>query len=271
MKSSHNDEKSVKHLKEVIETLKKQNLKLKIENKNLQGLKDIINKLQEEKMDLSRRLMEMEGEAVLYKDNNNINDEMLYIPRKSSRFSTISQRESFNKISNVSSKEIKVLSLMKISSSNFSLISKKNLNNEINMLKDELDKKNKIISDFEKSEKKKNITDLFSRNMQMKKNSNSKEINDSIFEENESHINLENNIYKEIENILEEKRNFVIKTLTRENFSFDILKEKRKDNNSNNNTKIDVNKINIEQILELIKQRKKKVEITKKFLEEKIS
>ena len=139
------------------------------------------------------------------------------------------------------------------------------------MLKDELDKKNKIISDFEKSEKKKNITDLFSRNMQMKKNSNSKEINDSIFEENESHINLENNIYKEIENILEEKRNFVIKTLTRENFSFDILKEKRKDNNSNNNTKIDVNKINIEQILELIKQRKKKVEITKKFLEEKIS
>ena len=266
MKSNHNDEKSIKHLKEVIETLKKQNLKLKIENKNLQGLKDIITKLQEEKMDLSRRLMEMEGEVVLYKDNNNINDEMLYIPKKSSRFSTISQRDSFNKIS---SREMKNLPSMKISSSNFSLISKINFTSEINMLKDELNKKDKIISDLEQSGKKKNITDIISRNFQMKKGSDSKEINDSIFEETESHINLENNIYKEIENILEEKRNFVIKTLTRENFSFDILKEKQKDNN--NNIKIDASKINIEQILELIKQRKKKVEITKKYLEEKLS
>ena len=268
MKTNHNDEKSIKHLKEVIETLKKQNLKLKIENKNLQSLKDIITKLQEEKMDLSRRLMEMEGEVVLYKDNNNINDEMLYIPKKSSRFSTISHRDSFNKISNISSREMKNLPSMKISSSNFSLISKINFTSEINMLKDELNKKDKIISDLEQSGKKKNITDIISRNFQLKKGSDSKEINDSIFEETESHINLENNIYKEIENILEEKRNFVIKTLTRENFSFDILKEKQKDNN---NTKLDASKINIEQILELIKQRKKKVEITKKYLEEKLS
>ena len=98
MKLNHNDEKSVKHLKEVIETLKRQNLKLKIENRNLQGLKDIIIKLQEEKMDLSRKLMEMEGEAVLYKDNININDEILYNPKKESRFSTISQKESYQKI-----------------------------------------------------------------------------------------------------------------------------------------------------------------------------
>ena len=269
MKSNHNDEKSTKHLKEVIDSLKKQNLKFKIEIKNL---KDIINKLQEEKMDLSRRLMEMEGEVVLYKDNNNINDEMLYIPKKSSRFSTISQRESFHKISQASSREIKILPSMKISSNNnFSIISKINLTSELNMLKDELNKKNKIISDLEKSGKKKNITDIFSRNFPMKKESNSKEINDSLFEENESHINLENNIYKEIENILEEKRNFVIQTLTRENFSFDILKEKKIEKDKEINTKIDTNKINIEQILELIKQRKKKVEITKKYLEEKIS
>ena len=269
MKSNHNDEKSTKHLKEVIDSLKKQNLKFKIEIKNL---KDIINKLQEEKMDLSRRLMEMEGEVVLYKDNNNINDEMLYIPKKSSRFSTISQRESFHKISQASSREIKILPSMKISSNdNFSLISKINLTSELNMLKDELNKKNKIISDLEKSGKKNNITDIFSRNFPMKKESNSKEINDSLFEENESHINLENNIYKEIENILEEKRNFVIQTLTRENFSFDILKEKQKEKDKDINSKIDTNKINIEQILELIKQRKKKVEITKKYLEEKIS
>ena len=223
-------------------------------------------------MDLSRRLMEMEGEVVLYKDNNNINDEMLYIPKKSSRFSTISQRESFHKISQASSREIKILPSMKISSNNnFSIISKINLTSEINILKDELNKKNKIISDLEKSGKKKNITDIFSRNFPMKKESNSKEINDSLFEENESHINLENNIYKEIENILEEKRNFVIQTLTRENFSFDILKEKQKEKDKDINSKIDTNKINIEQILELIKQRKKKVEITKKYLEEKIS
>ena len=265
MKSNHNDEKSTKHLKEVIDSLKKQNLKFKIEIKNL---KDIINKLQEEKMDLSRRLMEMEGEVVLYKDNNNINDEMLYIPKKSSRFSTISQRESFHKISQASSREPS----MKISSNNnFSIISKINLTSELNMLKDELNKKNKIISDLEKSGKKKNITDIFSRNFPMKKESNSKEINDSLFEENESHIYLENNIYKEIENILEEKRNFVIQTLTRENFSFDILKEKQKEKDKDMGSKIDTNKINIEQILELIKQRKKKVEITKKYLEEKIS
>ena len=98
----------------------------------------------------------------------------------------------------------------------------------------------------------------------MRKYSDTKEVNDSLFEENESHINLKNNIYKEIENILQEKRNFVIQTLTRENFSFDILQEKE-----NKGTSLNAN--NIQQILELIKQRKKKVELTKKYLEEKIS
>ena len=258
MKSNHNEEKSVKHLKEVIETLKRQNLKLKIENRNLLSLKDIISKLQEEKMDLSKKLMEMEGEVVLYKETNDINDEMLYNPRKSSRFSTISQKDSFHKIPSSSSKEIKKIS-MKITKENFCIISKNNLREEIELLKNELIKKEKIIEDLKKN-KKKNITDIFPRNYQIKKNSDTKEINDSFFDESESQINLENNIYKEIENILEEKRNFVIQTLTRENFSFDIIKEKVKDN-----------KNDIEQILELIRQRKKKVEITKKYLEEKIS
>ena len=48
---------------------------------------------------------------------------------------------------------------------------------------------------------------------------------------------------------------------------FDILKNKENDINK----KMEFNTNNIEQILELIKQRKKKVEITKKYLEEKIS
>ena len=59
----------------------------------------------------------------------------------------------------------------------------------------------------------------------------------------------------------------MIKTLTIENFCFDILNNKENDINK----KMEFNTNNIEQILELIKQRKKKVEITKKYLEEKIS
>ena len=265
MKTNHNEEKSVKHLKETIETLKRQNLKLKIENRNLLSLKDIITKLQEEKMDLSRKLMEMEGEVVLYKDTNDINDEMLYNPRKGSRFSTISQKESFHKIPSSSSKETKK-ETMKITKENFCILSKYNTSEEIDLLKNELIKKDKIIEDF-KFNKKMNISDIFSRNFQLRKNSDTKEINDSMFDENESQFNLETNIYKEIENILEEKRNFVIKTLTIENFCFDILKNKE----NAINKKIEFNTNNIEQILELIKQRKKKVEITKKYLEEKIS
>ena len=228
-------------------------MKLKIENRNLQGLKDIIIKLQEEKMDLSRKLMEMEGEAVLYKDNININDEILYNPKKESRFSTISQKESYQKISHTSSKEIKT-SPMKICSTNFNIISKGNKNEENFLLKKELNKNDKNIYDIKNTKKKKNIDDIFYKNFILKNEPNKKTISDSLFEENESN---------EIENILEEKRNFVIKTLTIENFSFDIIREKE-------NKKIDINKNNIEQILELIKQRKKKVEMTKKFLKEKI-
>ena len=256
MKLNHNDEKSTKHLKELIEALKKQNLKLKIENRNLLSLKDVIKKLQEEKMDLSRKLMEMEGEVVLYKDTNDINDEMLYNPRRGSRFSTISQKESNKKISASSSKEIKKFNF-KISKENFCLIAKNNKKKEIDLLKNELIKKDKIIAQLklENFNIKKNKPDL-------------KEINDSISDENEneSRANLKNNIYKEIENILVEKRNFVIQTLTKENFSFDIIN----DNNNSKNKKLGLNENNIEQILEIIKQRKKKVEMTKKYLEEKI-
>ena len=267
MKSFHNnDEKSVKRLKEVIETLKRQNLKLKIENRNLQALKDIIKKLQEEKMDLSRKIMEMESEAVLYKDINDINDEMLYNPKKGSRFSTISQKESFHKYQSSSSKEIKK-SPMKITSENFCLKSKIDLNEGIDLLKKELIKKEKIINDLKQNTKRKNISDLFARKLHNKKSIDLKEISKSNFEENESKIYLETNIYKEIENILEEKRNFVIQTLAIENFSFDIIKDKEKEINKS----IRINENNIEQILELIKERRKKVELTKKLLEEKIN
>ena len=256
MKLNHNEEKSIKHLKELVETLKKQNLKLKIENRNLLSLKDVISKLQEEKMDLSRKLMEMEGEAVLYKDTNDMNDEMLYNPRRGSRFSTISLKESYQKIPSSSSKDVKKYKF-KITKDNFSIISKTNLREEIDLYKNEIIKKDKIIAQLK----------LENFNIK-KKQPDLKEINDSISDENEneSRANLKNNIYKEIENILVEKRNFVIQTLTKENFSFDIIKK----NNDNINQKFGLNENNIEQILEIIKQRKKKVEMTKKYLEEKI-
>ena len=259
MKSNrNNDEKTIKHLREIIETLKRQNLKLKIENKNMQSLKETIKKLQEEKMDLSRKLIEMEGEAFLYKDFNDINDEMLYNPKKGSKFSTISQKESFLKIRNSSSKEIKKYS-MTITSTNFSIIPK-NISITVK----------KITNNSRNSPE--NYLGVLSKNLSLSinnKDTDKKLVTDSIFDENDSNIILEKNIYKEIENILNEKKNFIIKTLTKENFSFDIIDEKNVKINKIND--IEINGNNIEQILKLIRQRKKKVELTKKYLEQKIN
>ena len=90
--------------------------------------------------------------------------------------------------------------------------------------------------------------------------------NDIMYEETESHFSLEKNIYKENQNILEEKRNFILNTLTCENFSFDILKpQKNKNTASNINSLEDINKL-----IEIIKNRKQKVQKTKKSLEEKL-
>ena len=162
------------------------------------------------------------------------------------------------------------------------------------MLKNELIRKEQIINEYKKekvlnnnsasknSEKKINpyISNINKNNdiyMSNKKDASmvsarnsfrdsNKLINDSIFEENDANLFLENNIYKEIQNILEEKRNFILNTLTYENFSFDILKESKKGGINCGG----INNSNIEQILELIKQRKKKVELAKKKLEEQI-
>ena len=326
MKSIINDERSIKNLKETIESLKKENKKLKLENKNLSNLKEQITKLQDEKMELSRKIMEMESEAVLYKDEEGMKDEMLYNPRRGSRFSTISQKELIPKLQpnpsnlNITNKEEKKFNndLNKIASTNFSILSTKNMNllkdglknknEEILLLKNELIKKEQIIAELKKNKhlennnsitdsklslndkqtfnsintynfikpdepynkrvknKPENYLDLLGRRFSVKRTTESKEINDSVFEESESHMILEKNIFSEIQNILEEKRNFILQTLTCENFSFDIL------NNKKNNETIpgDITAANIEQILSLIRQRKKKVEMTKKYLEEKM-
>ena len=271
-------------------------------------------------MELSRKLMEMESEAVLYKAEEDPNDEMLYNPRRGSRFSTISQKELLQKLQPNSSnlKEQKKFSDLTKISNYFSIISKKsinllkddlkNKNEEILLLKNELVKKEQTILELKKNNEKYNsifdskyslnssinininsdekkiqnkpedYLNLLSRRFSFKKNSDLKEINDSIYEENEAHLLLEKNIYSEIQNILEEKRNFILKTLTCENFSFDILnsninnnyKLKKRNEKNKENDEEEIYGANIEQILELIRQRKRKIEMTKKYLEEKM-
>ena len=321
MKQNTNEERSIKHIRESMDLLKKENAKLKQENKTISTLKNTISKLQEEKMELSRKLMEMESEAVLYKAEEDPNDEMLYNPRRGSRFSTISQKELLQKLQPNSSNFIepkKFSNLSKISNY-FSIISKKsinllkdglkNKNEEILLLKNELVKKEQTILELKKNNEKYNsifdskyslnssinininsdekkiqnkpeeYLNLLSRRFSFKKNSDLKEINDSIYEENEAHLLLEKNIYSEIQNILEEKRNFILKTLTCENFSFDILnsninnnnfKSKKRNEKNKESVEEEINGTNIEQILELIRQRKRKVEMTRKYLEEKM-
>ena len=327
MKSNINDERIIKHLKESNELLKKENAKLKLENKNISSLKETILKLQEEKLEMSRKIIEMESEIVLLKDGEDVNDEMLYNPRRGSRISTVSQKELLQKlqpnssIKNLINKENKKFNNNKITNTHFSIISNKmnslkdglkNKNEEIILLKGELVKKEKIILELRKNKenninncdsklslnsyinkantvksneniinnpninnnKPKDYLGLLSRKYSLQiNNADKKEINDSINDENEAHLLLEKNIFSEIQNILEEKRNFILKTLTCENFSFDIINNNNnyKNKKSSGDTSGDeISGANIEQILCLIRQRKRKVEMTKKFLEEKL-
>ena len=186
----------------------------------------------------------------------------------------------------------------------------KNKNEEIILLKSELVKKEQIILELKKNKenninncdsqlslnsfinkantvksneniinnpninnKPKDYLGLLSRKYSLQiNNADKKEINDSINDENEAHLLLEKNIFSEIQNILEEKRNFILKTLTCENFSFDIINNNNYKNKKSSGDTLgdEISGTNIEQILCLIRQRKRKVEMTKKFLEEKL-
>ena len=325
MKSNINDERNIKHLKESNELLKKENTKLKLENKSISSLKETILKLQEEKLEMSRKIIEMESEIFLLKDGEDVNDEMLYNPRRGSRISTISQKELLQKLQpnsskkNLFNKEIKKFNNNKITNNTyFSILSDKNnalkeglknKNEEISLLKSELIKKEQIILELKKNKeniinncdsklslnssinnvnpiksnenvicntkirnKPKDYLGLLSRKYSLQINADKKEINDSIYDENEAHLLLEKNIYSEIQNILEEKRNFILKTLTCENFSFDIINNNNYKNKKSSGDTLgdELSGANIEQILCLIRQRKRKVEMTKKYLEEKL-
>ncbi len=317
------DERNIKLLKETIDLLRKENNRLRAENKMISSLKDTIKKLQEEKIEMSQKIIDYESESLLYNaSKDNKDDILLYNPK-------------------VPSKKYIKASLAKITFC-FSFYGKKNTNilkdglknknEEITILKNELVKKEEIISllktKTKKGEFKKEKCNNFSitnsgnntkRNTH-KNNSNGKMMgssgtnsgniinsniinsnthksnandlnkvtsafswatspasndgkkrnvpynNEIMYEETESHLNLEKNIYKEIQNILEEKRNFILNTLTYENFSFDILKNK---NTTSPNIYIN-NLEDIDKLIEIIKNRKQKVQKTKKSLEEKL-
>jgi hypothetical protein len=314
------EERNIKHLKETIDLLKRENNKLRNDNKVILQLKETINKLKKEKLELSQKLIDYESESFLYNSNKGDKEDiLLYNP-------------------NHSKKNIKI-NLEKYNFS-FSLKAKKHKhqnscfsdkNEEIDALKNELIKKEEIISLLKSTNKKiykpviinnfsinsssstsrinsyansaqkvmtfkNNQQNSCNYNSILSKNVNSKISNkisstfswkeenhlkkkiqksnkDTPFDDCDSHGSLQKNIFKEIQNILEEKRNFVIKTLTIENFSFDILSI-----NSNNKIKnikekdfIDINGFeDIDKLIEIVKKRKIQVLKIKKYFSDKL-
>ena len=126
-------DKTVKELKEQISLLKKENLRLKTQISNLQ-LKDNskeIQKLREEKLMLSSKLMELESESVLYKKSSDlILDPSVNFTVESFSI-TLTDKKGKQKI-----KE-----------------SLKNKNEEILILKSELMKKEQLIANLQKAKK----------------------------------------------------------------------------------------------------------------------
>ena len=303
--------KNVKHLKELIDSLKKENQKLKNEN-NLNSQKIMIKKLQEEKLQLSKKIMDLESEILLYKNDSNDTDlnliqqnsvsslrekKIIYYSINNFSFSFLQNKINNNRIKESLKKkneEILILKNELMKKENLIENYKKNssqINQNVYSIKNNILFRNKSDSDFlafslEKYRKKFivfNTKKLGLKVNKKKKKKESEELNLTIgFENEEENSNLEKNIFSEINNILEEKRNFIIKTLTSENFSFDIYsqnpkknnlntnKRSNKNNNQNNNKNIlfsDITK-DIDKMLEMIKKRKENVENEKKYLED---
>ena len=305
--------KNVKHLRDVIENLKKENQKLKNEN-NTNSQKILIKKLQDEKLQLSKKIMDLESDIIIYK--NNSNDIDLNLIQQNSISSLREKKTNSYLMSNFS------FSLIK--NKNFSNKIKESLkkkNEEILILKNELMKKESIIEGYKKNKNlskqiilplnniknnslfrnksesdilnlslekyKKEYFNIITKNLGFKINNNkykkkeSDELNLTMgFEGEEENSYLEKNIFSEINEMLEEKRNFIIKTLTSENFSFDIYSQNsNKQNNNSNMKKNNKNNFNkniifsditkdIDKMLEMIKKRKEKVENDKINLED---
>ena len=307
-------EKSIKNLKDTIKKLKKENNKLRNDNKEIFRLKELIKKLKKEKLEMSQRIIDYESESFLYNSQREDKDDiLLYNPNNSNKKLKMNLKKfnfsfSINGIKNVTNKynkndEISILkrelnekneiiTLLKSNKkkykpviiNNFSINSSSSTSN-INSINSSAqkyvtfknDKKNSInynsiLSNQMKSKLSNKISSTFSwKDENRHKKKFKKSVNDTPSEDRESHNSLEKNIFKEIENILEERKNFIIKTLVRENFSFDILsnKEKLKNNDLNENSNYDIKGMeDIDQLIEIIKNRKIKVQKTKKYFEE---
>ena len=307
-------EKSIKNLKDTIDLLKKENNKLRNDNKETFRLKELIKKLKKEKLEMSQRIIDYESESFLYNSQREDKDDiLLYNPNNSNKKLKMNLKKfnfsfSINGIKNVTNKynkndEISILkrelnekneiiTLLKSNKkkykpviiNNFSINSSSSTSN-INSINSSAqkyvtfknDKKNSInynsiLSNQMKSKLSNKISSTFSwKDENRHKKKFKKSVNDTPSEDRESHNSLEKNIFKEIENILEERKNFIIKTLVRENFSFDILsnKEKLKNNDLNENSNYDIKGMeDIDQLIEIIKNRKIKVQKTKKYFEE---
>ena len=307
-------EKSIKNLKDTIDLLKKENNKLRNDNKEIFRLKELIKKLKKEKLEMSQRIIDYESESFLYNSQREDKDDiLLYNPNNSNKKLRMNLKKfnfsfSINGIKNETNKynkndEISILkrelnekneiiTLLKSNKkkykpviiNNFSINSSSSTSN-INSINSSAqkyvtfknDKKNSInynsiLSNQMKSKLSNKISSTFSwKDENRHKKKFKKSVNDTPSEDRESHNSLEKNIFKEIENILEERKNFIIKTLVRENFSFDILsnKEKLKNNDLNENSNYDIKGMeDIDQLIEIIKNRKIKVQKTKKYFEE---
>ena len=307
-------EKSIKNLKDTIDLLKKENNKLRNDNKEIFRLKELIKKLKKEKLEMSQRIIDYESESFLYNSQREDKDDiLLYNPNNSNKKLKMNLKKfnfsfningiknetnKFNKNDEISilkrelNEKNEIITLLKSNKkkykpviiNNFSINSSSSTSN-INSINSSAqkyvtfknDKKNSInynsiLSNQMKSKLSNKISSTFSwKDENRHKKKFKKSVNDTPSEDRESHNSLEKNIFKEIENILEERKNFIIKTLVRENFSFDILsnKEKLKNNDLNENSNYDIKSMeDIDQLIEIIKNRKIKVQKTKKYFEE---
>ena len=307
-------EKSIKNLKDTIDLLKKENNKLRNDNKEIFRLKELIKKLKKEKLEMSQRIIDYESESFLYNSQREDKDDiLLYNPNNSNKKLKMNLKKfnfsfningiknetnKFNKNDEISilkrelNEKNEIITLLKSNKkkykpviiNNFSINSSSSTSN-INSINSSAqkyvtfknDKKNSInynsiLSNQMKSKLSNKISSTFSwKDENRHKKKFKKSVNDTPSEDRESHNSLEKNIFKEIENILEERKNFIIKTLVRENFSFDILsnKEKLKNNDLNENSNYEIKGMeDIDQLIEIIKNRKIKVQKTKKYFEE---
>ena len=79
-------EKSIKNLKDTIDLLKKENNKLRNDNKEIFRLKELIKKLKKEKLEMSQRIIDYESESFLYNSQREDKDDiLLYNPNNSNK------------------------------------------------------------------------------------------------------------------------------------------------------------------------------------------